>query len=407
VQEYDLYPGDFNGDGKTDILYIAKDAGKLSGIATYSSNGLNTVWQSWPSNYLGIQWYGGAYTAVVGDFNNDRMSDVLLQRNTAGDSFLMLADANGRLTGISQTIAQSQLQLTWSKDLHTILPGDFSGDGRDDLFFQAAAPADLHGVPLSNASGLFTSSPAQTFTDSSWPIFKWSRKYSAISVGDFNGDDKDDLLIQGKPNVVMIEYDVPFPVPIYSPNSFGVVYSQGGVSPLQQVGVQQWSRNNNGVDWSALSAMPVIEDFNGDGRDDVLLQARSVGRSSYLVTGNASGAAFSSATPVATNVAISADSARLVAGNFDGPSAGIYVQATTPAGTNYIATTVGAAAVAHDPSAMVGPVETVTYSYDARGRLKAVVRAGGLNDNVQTQYTYDKANNRRSIVTTGSPNPLP
>jgi YD repeat-containing protein len=49
--------------------------------------------------------------------------------------------------------------------------------------------------------------------------------------------------------------------------------------------------------------------------------------------------------------------------------------------------------------------ETVTYTYDAKGRLVKVVRNGTTNDNVQTQYTYDKANNRKTVTTTGSPNP--
>lgn len=53
-----------------------------------------------------------------------------------------------------------------------------------------------------------------------------------------------------------------------------------------------------------------------------------------------------------------------------------------------------------------GP-ETVTYSYDARGRLKTVTHTGGANDGVQSRYTYDKANNRKTVVTTGSPNPPP
>lgn len=69
AQDYDLYPGDFNGDGKTDILYIAKDAGKASGIAISDATGepsaTDAPWQSWPSNYLGIQWSGNAYNVPL------------------------------------------------------------------------------------------------------------------------------------------------------------------------------------------------------------------------------------------------------------------------------------------------------------------------------------------------------
>jgi YD repeat-containing protein len=51
--------------------------------------------------------------------------------------------------------------------------------------------------------------------------------------------------------------------------------------------------------------------------------------------------------------------------------------------------------------------ETITYSYDARGRLVKVVRTGTVNNNVQVVYTHDKANNRKSVVVTGSGNAPP
>lgn len=51
--------------------------------------------------------------------------------------------------------------------------------------------------------------------------------------------------------------------------------------------------------------------------------------------------------------------------------------------------------------------ETITYTYDAKGRLIKVVRAGTVNNNVTTEYTHDKANNRKTVVTTNSPNPPP
>ncbi|MBB4642572.1 hypothetical protein HNQ99_002908 [Rhizorhapis suberifaciens] len=51
--------------------------------------------------------------------------------------------------------------------------------------------------------------------------------------------------------------------------------------------------------------------------------------------------------------------------------------------------------------------ETITYTYDAKGRLIKVVRAGTVNNNVQTIYTHDKANNRKNTTTTGSANTPP
>jgi hypothetical protein len=51
--------------------------------------------------------------------------------------------------------------------------------------------------------------------------------------------------------------------------------------------------------------------------------------------------------------------------------------------------------------------ETITYTYDAKGRLVKVERSGTVNDGVKAEYTHDKANNRRNVKVTGSPNPAP
>lgn len=48
--------------------------------------------------------------------------------------------------------------------------------------------------------------------------------------------------------------------------------------------------------------------------------------------------------------------------------------------------------------------ETITYSYDARGRLVKVVHTGSVNSGLQTTYSHDKADNRVNKTTTGSPN---
>jgi hypothetical protein len=51
--------------------------------------------------------------------------------------------------------------------------------------------------------------------------------------------------------------------------------------------------------------------------------------------------------------------------------------------------------------------ETITYQYDARGRLVQVSHSGSVNNNLVSNYTLDKADNRTNKTTTGSPNPPP
>ena len=67
----------------------------------------------------------------------------------------------------------------------------------------------------------------------------------------------------------------------------------------------------------------------------------------------------------------------------------------------------GALLAAAGLAAPAAAAETITYSYDARGRLVQVARAGTVNNGVTTTHQYDKADNRVSKTTTGSPNPPP
>lgn len=49
-----------------------------------------------------------------------------------------------------------------------------------------------------------------------------------------------------------------------------------------------------------------------------------------------------------------------------------------------------------------GATETITYTYDARGRLVQVSHSGGPASGVTTTYSHDAANNRTRVQTTGA-----
>jgi hypothetical protein len=51
-------------------------------------------------------------------------------------------------------------------------------------------------------------------------------------------------------------------------------------------------------------------------------------------------------------------------------------------------------------STSVRASETITYTYDALGRLVAVARTGTVNNGASATYTYDPANNRTNVTTT-------
>lgn len=64
---------------------------------------------------------------------------------------------------------------------------------------------------------------------------------------------------------------------------------------------------------------------------------------------------------------------------------------------------IAAAGIALLAVAAAHAAETLTYSYDARGRLVRVQHNGSVNANVVTNYSYDKADNRTLKNVTGAP----
>ena len=61
------------------------------------------------------------------------------------------------------------------------------------------------------------------------------------------------------------------------------------------------------------------------------------------------------------------------------------------------------AALAAMVPAFAGAAETVTYSYDAKGRLTQFARSGSVNNAITATYQFDKADNRTAVSVTGSP----
>jgi len=61
----------------------------------------------------------------------------------------------------------------------------------------------------------------------------------------------------------------------------------------------------------------------------------------------------------------------------------------------------GCAGAALAVSTAAAATETITYSYDACGRVKQAAHSGTVNNGKTTTYSYDKADNRTSKSTTG------
>jgi hypothetical protein len=116
---------DFNGDGRSDILWRIED-----GIATNwlaQANGSFT--ENWANAYVNVS--ASWQVAGIGDFNGDGRDDVLW-RNNDGRVIDWLGRADGSFG--SNPKANNTVSTSWE----VAGVGDFNGDGRDDVLWRNA-----------------------------------------------------------------------------------------------------------------------------------------------------------------------------------------------------------------------------------------------------------------------------
>ena len=146
-----LWPGDFSGDGRADVLAVAPDGRLL----LYRGNGSGGFTAPYPQ--IGAGWAGFTAVLPAGDFSGDGKPDLLARRP---DGVLLLYRGNGAggwVTGKGEPVGSGWQSFT------AVLPGgDFSGDGRPDVLARrgdgtlscTAATARAAGSPApASASG--------------------------------------------------------------------------------------------------------------------------------------------------------------------------------------------------------------------------------------------------------------
>ncbi len=91
------------------------------------------------------------------------------------------------------------------------------------------------------------------------------------------------------------------------------------------------------------------------------------------------------------------------------PDSGLNEERTkmTRAGKFQAGTAAAAIASGLVAAAPVSATETISYSYDAQGRLTRAARSGSVNNGLTTQYQHDAADNRTSRWTGTGPPPAP
>lgn len=212
--------GDFNGDGKIDLLHFGENSTAVSINKGITANQGQFEFNNWQVAKRGIFDFW-----TVGDFNGDGKDDVLNSYTTEGIK-VFLSNGTSFLPGNVWAGYGVAAEKFWTV-------GDFNGDGKDDLLRTEAGI----GVQVLISSGTAFQNP-----------IKWTGSEFASegfwTIGDFNGDDKDDILRTetGVGTQVLISSGASFLNPAaWAPQIYGQIE-------------KSW----------------MVGDFNNDGKDDIL-----------------------------------------------------------------------------------------------------------------------------------------
>ena len=165
--------GDFNGDGRDDILWR-----HTSGIVTdWLSNGGYVFTNNHANTGQGVptDWQ----IAGTGDFNGDGRDDILW-RHSSGMVTTWLGQINGGFVNNHSSSAQ-QVPIDWQ----IVGVGDFNGDGRDDILWRHSSGLVTDWLGQSN--GGFVNNHANSARPS-------TENWNVWGTGDYNGDGRHDIL---------------------------------------------------------------------------------------------------------------------------------------------------------------------------------------------------------------------
>jgi hypothetical protein len=166
-------PGDFNGDGKTDVLAREAATGYLW---LYRGNGVGG-WQ--PRIRVGQGWNGFNSIVGPGDFNGDQFVDVFARERSTG--YLWLYRGNGA----GGWLPRVRVGSGWNAFNSIVGPGDFNGDGQVDLLARETATGYLWLYPGNGAGGWLQRVRVG---------HGWNSLTAVMSPGDLNGDRTADVV---------------------------------------------------------------------------------------------------------------------------------------------------------------------------------------------------------------------
>jgi hypothetical protein len=153
--------GDFNLDGRPDILWRHSESGE---IVVWFMNGsvLQTGTFTTPSAFTDVNWQ----TVGTGDFNGDGKTDILWRHALSGQNVVWFMDGTSLLSGAftnPSVLADPRWRMSAT--------GDYNDDGKVDIVWRHSESGQnvmwfMDGIQL--ISGTFTNPP--TLPDNNWKI---------------------------------------------------------------------------------------------------------------------------------------------------------------------------------------------------------------------------------------------
>ncbi|CAM4837980.1 unnamed protein product [Rotaria magnacalcarata] len=224
IEQHNSYPtyvvvGDFNGDSQWDI---AVTCFKKNNVSVFLGLGKGTF-ENETSNPLPTSSYPTAM--VVGDFNNDNQSDIVVVNSRGKTISVLLGYGNG-------TFATDISKSTGSSSPVFIAMGDFNKDNKLDIAV-AFQTDDNVGVFTGYGNGSFSEQMTYKMPNVSSPVW--------VTIGDFNKDNVQDMAVANfNGNHVGILLG-------YGNGTFGdiIIYSTGTNSGPCAIAVGDFNKDNN------------------------------------------------------------------------------------------------------------------------------------------------------------------
>ncbi|MGA9642822.1 MAG: FG-GAP-like repeat-containing protein [Terriglobales bacterium] len=233
--------GDFNGDGKLDVVSI-NSGGSEYELDVAIGNGDGTFQSTVIQNIYSIS-QPTPYAMAVGDFNGDGRLDVALWgvsgADNASEVVIFLGNGNGTFTYSSTYAAPNSTD--FNPGSNSLYVADFNGDGKLDL--AALTPYNGVFIFLGKGDGTFQTAVGYSTVDPNHP-----NDYTAygLAVGDLNGDGKMDIAVTETSGMAVLLNN--------GNGTFGTAtYYDSGIAPFEsQMGI-------------------ALGDVNGDKKNDIVI----------------------------------------------------------------------------------------------------------------------------------------